>query len=518
MKTVNNIQRNISLLFMIAILMVVTSGCKKFLDTQRQGEYIADDYPYPGGSGPYDQFIFGAYNDLRGFDVHVMAFILATSVRSDDAEKGSTPSDGGANALSMDQFPVIPGNSNINGMWVGYFGLINKCNLVLDQIKNNKELDAPEVIKLQSEAEARFLRGYAYFNMVRLFGRVPLIDKLLAVEETNVPQSSIPEIYAFIEDDLRFAAANLPPKWDPKFIGRVTSGAANGMLTKVYLYQKKWSDAMATATTVMNSGVYNLNTPYDDIFKESGENSSESIFEVQATASATVQTANGIQYNEYQGVRGKNTWDLGFGWNTPSPILEAAYEPNDPRKARTILYRSTPTVKHYTVYGEETAMDWENPMYNHKIYSSPSYRSSIGNRKSWWMNVRILRYADVVLMYAEAANELGGPDNTTKALDAVNSVRLRARKGAPAGSPTGILPDVTTTNQIELRDAIRHERRIELAMEHERFFDIVRWGISGKVMADAGKTNYDEHRDVLLPIPQTQIDLSKGVLTKNPGY
>lgn len=505
-------------MFIAATLITATSGCKKFLDTQKQGEYTTDNYPYPGGSGPYDQYIFGAYNDLRAFDVHAMTFILATSVRSDDAEKGSTPSDGGANAISMDEFPVLPSNASVNGMWVGYYGLITKCNIILDNIQNNKDIQATQDIKTLAEAEARFLRGYAYFNMVRFFGRVPLIDKILPPEETNVPQSSVAQVYAFIEADLQYAAANLPPDWDKKFIGRVTKGAANGLLAKVYLYQKRWADVMNYASQVINSGKYDLNTSYDDIFKEIGENSSESVFEVQATSSAAIQSANGTQYAQYQGVRAGGDWNLGYGWNTPSTLLEAAYEPNDPRKARTILYRSSATTTYKTVYGENTGTTWENPRYNHKVYSNAALRNSYGTRAGYWMNIRILRYADVVLIYAEAANELGGADNITKAKDALNSVRLRARKGAPADAPAGILPDVTTNDQSELRDAIRHERRVELGMEHERFFDIVRWGISGSVMSAAGKTNFNENRDILLPIPQTQIDLSKNVLEKNPGY
>jgi hypothetical protein len=128
------------------------------------------------------------------------------------------------------------------------------------------------------------------------------------------------------------------------------------------------------------------------------------------------------------------------------------------------------------------------------------------------MNIRILRYADVVLMYAEAANEVGG--NTASVLSALNSVRARARTGAPGGT----LPDITSTDQAVLRTAIRRERRSELAMENDRFFDIVRWGIAQDVLQAVGKTNFSNSRDVFLPIPQPQIDLSAGVLTQNPGY
>lgn len=504
-----------TLLLLTVLATGLLTGCKGFLDTERQGAYDADNYPYPGGSGAYDQFIFGAYNELRSFNLHSQSFITATSIRSDDADKGSTPADGGANATTMDNFPVLASNGFCNTLWVGNYALITKCNSTIKEVNTNTQIVATEAIKKQTIGEARFLRAYAYFNLVRLFGRVPLIDSLFSnpAAQNNVPQSSTAQLYAFIEGDLTYAAANLPLNWDVKFVGRATSGAANGLLAKVYLYQQKWQQAMNAAAAVVNSGQYDLSTPYDKIFREEGENSKESVFEVQATASAAIPSANGVQYAQIQGIRGSGIWDQGWGWNTPSTYLEAAYEANDPRKNRTIMYTSTGTTIYQTIYGENLPVGLPNPRYNNKVYTNPALRASIGNRFGYWMNLRVLRYADVVLMYAEAANEVGGAANTTIALNALNSVRARAR----AGNNT-ILPDVTTTDQALLRDAIRQERRVELAMEHERFFDLVRWGIAQTVMNASGKPNYIGSRDGLLPIPQTQIDLSAGVLTQNPGY
>jgi hypothetical protein len=247
------------------------------------------------------------------------------------------------------------------------------------------------------------------------------------------------------------------------------------------------------------------------LFREEGENSRESVFEVQATASAAIPQNNGLQYAQIQGVRGAGQWDLGWGWNTPSADLaNNAYEAGDPRRARTILFTSTTTTSGTTIYGEVTPVGLPNPMYNHKVYTNPAIRASTGNRVGYWFNLRVLRYADVLLMYAEAANEMG---NAAEALEKLEMVRARARGGNNA-----ILPPITTTNQAQLRDAIRRERRVELAMEHDRFFDLVRWGIAQQVLSGVGKTNFNANRDVLLPIPQTQIDLSKGVLTQNPGY
>ena len=505
--------KNIQLKVCIAIALLVTlAGCKKFLDTPRQGSYTADNYPYPGGAGPYDQFIFGAYDDLRNYWIASDGLITTTSIRSDDADKGDALTSG---PIDMDDFTMNAAAGRFNLMWTSYYGLIDKCNSVLINIDTLRTINASEEIKQQSRAEARLMRGYAYFMLVRLYGKVPIIDTIYAdpTAQQVVPQSSVEQVYAFVEDDLTFAAQYMPASWDKStFAGRLTSGAANGLLAKVYLTQKKWAEASIAAQLVMNSGQYDLKTPYNDIFSEQGENSSESIIEFQATATATNTQGLGIQYASMQGLRGANEWNLGWGWNVPSAQLEAAYEPGDPRKARTILYASTNTTEGRTIYGEITpkypsAVPY--PRYNHKVLGSPSMRNSI-SRGSWWMNVRILRYADVVLMYAEAQNEMG---NSGAALTALNSIRQRAR-----GTASNVLPDITVTDQTELRNAIRHERRIELAMEHERFFDLVRWGIAAQVLQAAGKTNFVAGKHELLPIPQTQIDLSKGVLKQNPLY
>lgn len=508
-------------------LLLFFSACKRnFLDRAPQGSYTEDTYPYPTGSGPYDTYIFGIYSELRSFNVHSQAFIAATSIRSDDADKGSTPADGGADAINMDNFPVSPTSGYLNALWTGYFSLINKANIAINQIRYNKDIAASPDIKSQSEGESRFLRGYAYFNLVRFFGRVPLIDTVFtdAAAQSNVPQSSAAAIYAFIEADLQNAVATLPASWEAKFVGRATRGAANGLLAKVYLTQNKWAQAMAAANAVIQSGLYGMAVPpagssmssYDYEFRETGENSRESVFEVQATATSAIPTANGVQYAQIQGVRGTNAWDLGWGWNTPSEDLEKAYEPGDPRKNRTILFTSRggqngqQDTIYQTIYGEAIPLGLPNPRYNNKVYTNPTIRASVGNRFGYWFNLRVLRYADVLLMYAEAANETG---NTQEALDKLEMVRARARNGNNA-----ILPKVTTTDQNELRTAIRHERRVELAMEHDRFWDIVRWGIAQQVLHAVGKTNFNQTRDVLLPIPQTQIDLSRNVLKQNPGY
>lgn len=490
----------------IALSLIALTGCKKnFLDRSPLGQYTTNDYPYPTGGGAYDQFVYTAYAQLRTYQTTVFGFVGAVSIRSDDADKGSTPTDA-PDQVAMDNFPVTPTNGLINDLWTGYYAAINSCNVVLQKVSQDS-LGTPEAQKVSASAEARFVRGYSYFMLVRMFGNVPIIDSVITVSGANVPQSDAGTVYAFIESDLQYAASNLPAKWPSQFIGRATSGAANGLLAKVYLTEKKWAQAMTAAEMVIGSGLYDLNTPYNKIFTEDGENSSESLFEIQAYADANhKEDSYGCQYANVQGVRGVDWNNLGWGFNVPSAALVAAYETGDPRKDATILYCPSPSP---TQYGEVFPAE-PNPMYNKKVYTNPAVRNTVGDQFGFWMNVRILRYADVLLMYAEAANETG---NTAEALAKLEMVRARARAGNAA-----ILPPVTTTNQDNLRTAIQHERRIELAMEHDRFFDLVRWGLASDALHAAGKTNYLDSRDRLLPIPQTQIDLAKGILHQNPGY
>jgi len=485
-------------------VIVFSSGCKKnFLDRQPLGQYTTNNYPYPTGGGPYDPYIFAAYASLRSWGTAGFGFVGAVSIRSDDADKGSTPADAAIQS-EMDNFPVTPSNSLTNDLWTGYYATITDCNIIINQVA--KDSSGPsEATKMQAIGEAKFLRGYSYFMLVILFGNVPIVDTVLAnVSASNIPQSTSSQVYAFIEKDLQFAAANLSLRWDTKFIGRATSGAANGLLAKVYLYEKKWQMAMSTAGIVINSGVYDLKTPYDKIFTETGENCSESVFEIQSYADFNLKYDCG--YAPVQGVRGSGQFNLGWGFNDPSVQLVAAYETGDPREASTILYCPSPAP---TRYGEIFPIE-PNPRYNMKVYTDPQVRKTVGDQSGSWMNVRILRYADIVLMYAEAANESG---QTNEALQKLEWVRARARNG-----DNTILPPVTTTDQSMLRDLIRHERRIEMAMEHERFFDLVRWGIADNALHAAGKVNFNSMRDDLLPISQMQIDLSKGILKQNPGY
>ncbi len=501
----------------IAIFTLLLTACSDLLDQQPQGEWVAGD---EGQGGSFQSDIFSLYAKLRGY--HVTSGTTALAIhcfRSEDAEKGSTASDGAAHGKMFDDFEYIATNGLISSYWTSNYEIIILANKVLDDIATaEKEKGNLSEGDLLNKSEAHFFRAFAFFNLVRAFGDVPKIDfKIKNAEEANIPKSPATEIYALIDSDLSAAEEHLPKVWSPVYVGRITWGAARALHARTYMMRNNWQKMYDAANDVVTSGIYNLNTPYDKIFRESGENSSESVLELQCTATASQPGSNdiGSQFAQVQGVRGAGEWNLGWGWHTPTQELANAFEPNDPRKDETLLYfiktggdpASIPANK---PWGEKpiSNADVVNKYYNKKAYTDPALRATY-SKGGFWYNIRLIRYSDVVLMAAEAANELG---KTGEAMEYLELVRNRARAGNNA-----ILPKITTSNQNDMRNAIRHERRVELGMEFDRFYDLVRWGIAKDVLHSAGKTNYQDKHE-LLPIPQNEIDKSNGVLKQNPNY
>lgn len=482
-------------------MLFILSSCNDFLDRKPLGRYTEEDIP----AGSFDSQVFGVYAKMRVFEVSAMPVLAIHNFRSDDADKGSSTTDGVAQGSFYDNFEYTKDEWLLNGYWSGHYGLIIAANAVISDIDSSGLTDNATMV---NRAEAKFMRAYAYFNLVRAYGEVPKIDfRVNEASEANIAKSPTSEIFELIDSDLQEASATLPLVWDARYIGRLTRGAALSLQTKTYMWRKDWASALESAKAVINSGIYMLATDYESIFRETGENNAESIFEIQAYYSNT-QTTLGLQYAQVQGVRGAGSWDLGWGWNTPTQSLADAFEPGDPRKDATLLYSGkTNNPFNETVPAPTAAIP--HLYWNKKVYTNPAVRNINNSRFGQWMNFRVIRYADILLLAAEAANELG---NSTDALTYLEMVRARAR-----GNNNALLPKVTTTDQVKLREAIRHERRVELGMENERFFDLVRWEIDMQVMRAAGKTSYQEkHR--LLPIPQPEIDKSGGKLIQNPNY
>lgn len=498
-------------------VLSLTVGCTDLLDQKPQGEWVQGD---EGGSGSFQSDVFTLYAKMRSF--HVTSGTTALAIhcfRSEDSEKGSTASDGAAHGRMYDDFEYITTNGLIGSYWTGNYEIVILANKIIDDIAQaEKASGALSDGDLVNKSEAHFFRAFAFFNLVRAFGDIPKIDfKVNNAEEANIPKSPAAEIYALIDADLTIAEQHLPKTWPPVYTGRITWGAARSLHAKTYMQRNDWANMYTASTDVINSGIYNLSTPYNRIFRETGENSSESVLEVQCTATPSQPSSNdiGSQFAQVQGVRGAGEWNLGWGWHTPTQLLANAFEKGDPRKDETLLYfiktgEDPSTIPANQPWGEKPVANAAvvNKYYNKKAYTDPAMRVTY-TKGGYWYNIRLIRYADVVLMAAESANETG------KAAEAVNfleMVRARAR-----GNNTAILPKVTTTNQTELRDAIRHERRVELGMEFDRFYDLVRWGIARDVLHASGKTGYQD-RHALLPLPQAEVDKSNGVLKQNPNY
>jgi hypothetical protein len=520
-------------------LFIILTGCKKsFLQVPIQGQ----------GSPSTDNQVAlnevtGAYNALitpdptqsefGQYDIHGIYFITVTNIMSDDADKGSYAGDQ-ALAEDIDNFQITSDNTYVSALWRGYYAGISRTNIAINALA--QAALTPAVIA-KSTAEMRFLRAYLYFNMVRMFGGVPLVLTVPTGPQNQdssfYRRATASDVYnKAIIPDLRYAVANLPLK-SATDVGRATKGAAETLLAKVDIYLKNWQEADSLTQDVINSGQYQLVPDYSILWRQAGDNCPESVFEVETGIYGSADY--GIPgYVEFQGARQDNgmgtpftPWnnpgfdqpsgDDGYGFDCPSTSLQAAYDSGDLRQAATIinLPASSPPDTLFDGFVVPT-MTGVNARYNYKAYHSeilpggslgvtlPQVEVYIANRSLCQKNLHILRYAEVLLLDAEAANELG---NSGTAIADLNQVRARA----------GLQPTIATS-QSDLRTAIWNERHVELAMEHDRFWDIVRQGRAAQIMIASGKTNFIAGVNELLPIPSTEIAVSGGSLSQNPGY
>ena len=504
----NHTKQFIRLSLLTLLFGAVLTACNDFLTTPPQGQIgVAAVQNDPAAA---QNLVTGVYNSLWEGSMHGFDYVGMTNIASDDADKGSSTTDGVNSYGTFDNLSMTPGVGNINNLWSTYFRAIARANQALGLIPQSA---ASQTARNQLEGEVRFLRAYFYFKLVRFFGGVPLIENVPPVEDINnvalQARATKEAVYARIVADLRFAVTNLPLK-SQTATGKATKAAAMAMLAKVYLYQKNWQQAYNLTDSIIKNqvGAYSLIPNYANIWRETGANSSESIFEVQTGINLACDAAIPI-YVVCQGPRagGKRGWaDLGFGFGTPSQSLLDEYEPNDVRKAATIIFinpapMGTVLWDGYRIPSRDSV---ENDRYNYKAYHSRTAEKNCGVNDRLPKNLRIMRLGEVLLIHAEAAFALG---NSADALTDINKLRVRAG-----------LPVLTTID----RTKIWHERRVELGMEHDRFFDIVRQedvqpGRAVQAFAAHGKT-FTKGKSEVFPIPQTQIQLSGGALTQNPGY
>lgn len=475
----------------VALLLISMASCENDLNVLPQNAQTEADFLNNPDNAV--QLVNGVYNKMLDFNMYSFSWIGMTSITSDDADKGSTSGDSGTDKNKLDNLDFDSSLISFNDIWKSRYDGIYRANNALFYLD---KLNIDASLKNRLIGETKFLRALYYFDLVRCFGGVPLvtqkfedINDYALINNVVFNRKSKAETYAVIETDLLDAIEKLPLKsaYSNQNLGRATKGAAQALLAKTYLYQEKWQLAFDKSGEVIGSGQYGLLTDYAQVWREVGENKEESIFEVQANP------GNGLNnFSNVQGPRG--TPDLGWGFNTPSLGLSNSYEVGDVRKAGTIIY--VPSVLWDGVVAPTTL---NNPRYNYKTYQSRIAEAWNDNKDQTGKNMRILKYSDVLLIRAEAAFHIG---NTGEVETQINAIRIRAGLAA--------LPTIT------LQD-IYKERRWEMAMEHDRWFDLIRTGQALSAMAADGKTFIVGTQEVF-PIPQEQIVLSGYKLTQNTGY
>lgn len=473
----------------------VFTACNDFLTENLKGDFSSDTF-YQNEDQAL-QAVNAAYNAItfKGFDNALWVF---GDVASDDAVKGGSAGDQ-TEITYIDEFAADANNGIISNYWAFAYEAIARCNNV---ITNVPLVEMNTELKDRIVGEAKFIRAYSYFNLVNIFGKVPL--KLLppvSQEAIHVPLSETTAIYVQIEKDLTDAAAVLPIAYSTSDLGRITRGAALALLGKANLYQQKWAVAIDYFQQVENLAIYSLLPNYADNFKLTSENNSESIFEIQHLANQVPSTGSGM-----------NQWfapaaEGGYFFNAPTQSLVDAFEKSSTGEADPRLDVSVGRNGQIWLNGDTYSESWSPATgFLTKKHQQPLAEVSSSLKGDGGLNYVYLRYADLLLMKAEALNETNQSD---LALTNLNKVRQRARSSYIGTIPTDLLTDVTTTDKNLLRTAIQKERRAELAQEFHRYFDLMRWGKSIAETALGPDFNYESKR--YFPIPQAEIDANQAI-------
>ena len=498
---------------LITVLIISGISCTKFLTKEVPGVYPADQFYQTSDQAVVA--INAAYQPLSFTSATQNPLWVFGDVASDDAAKGGLAGDEADIGL-IDVFNITPTNSNLSAEWGTLYEGITRCNQVLAYVPAIS-MDA----SLQSRilAEARFLRSWYYFTLINIFGDVPIVLTPLTPSQMQIAQSPASEIYvSVIEPDLRAAMNVLPAVYNGSNssnnnsnVGRATSGAATALLTKVYLFQQKWDSARDAALQVINSNLYSLMPVYSQNFSANYKNNTESIFEVQMLGGQVPKTGNAL-----------NQWfapavDNGYFFNAPTQSFVSEFEVTaagvaDPRLNYTVGIDSMAWFN-----GETFSASWSPTGYLTRKYQQPFSEIPISLKGDGSCDYPAIRFADVLLMYAEALNASGNP---SAALVPLNQVRARARDSYLYDTslvgygtiPTGLLPDVTYTNQADVLSAIQHERRVELGFEFHRYFDVIRWGKDYATQAMSNSPGFHFDTNKTFPIPQSERDTDKALL------
>ena len=473
----------------------IYSCSDKFLDEVES--YNIDSEGYFNSEDDYYMALIGAYDLLQASYVNV----LLGEIASDNTLCGGESATDVIGFQQIDDMTHTQVNNNLRDVWNWMFAGVNRANYILE-FKDKIEFEGKEVIL----GEASFLRAYYNFELLKWFGGIPLkVDQRFAPgDELSIPRSTPAEVYALIESDLKYAVNNL--EYVAPQTGRVTKGAAEALLGKAYLYQNKFAEAATVLDNVINNGPYDLALDYATIFENDGENGVESVFEVQYTDAegagfGCLQCSEGnvaVGFNSIRNHTGP-TYDSGYSFNVPTQATVEVFEEGDSRKEASILDIDAWAVSTGATFG----VGYEHTGYYNRKYIARKGDLNTGDQNlTNPNNYRSIRFADVLLMAAEANNR--GNIDDAKALAYLNRVRERA-----FGDATH---NVTAAGEA-LTAAIYHERRVELVGEGHRFFDLVRTGEAASSIEGfvAGKHE-------LFPIPIEEIQFSNGNWAQNPNY
>ncbi|WP_396600877.1 RagB/SusD family nutrient uptake outer membrane protein [Algibacter sp. R77976] len=521
-------------LFLCMLTALFNLSCDKeaLLDQPLQGRQQLDDFFSSEENA--ELFVNGIYRKINGESWWQVNFQRQINEMATDDNWAGNTRQPRPDITGIAQYNVFPGSTYFNSFWESHYIGITRANISLDRIP---EVDFDENKKNRLFAEAKFLRAFFYFDLVRNFGGVPIVESYNEILQPTIndkERSSVEEVYAFIEADLKEAINNLPLKseYAASDLGRVTKGAAQSLLAKVYLYEEKWAQAQAMALNVVQSGEYSLESDFANIYKVGNAHGMESIFEVEYINNPTFQEIGG-QFSITNGSRG----DRGWGWCSPSSDLENAFlrEGDDIRLRSTIIKHGDP------VFGDPDVTEFDGePSENKSGRTNRKYYTPVADRPEPYARGQIpgsyihIRLADVILIHAEAAYFNG---DETSAINSLEMVRDRVE-----------LDTNMSLSGDALRDAIWKERRLELALEQHRLYDIRRQKINGvprialilgpdgsfvkyntEVSTDPFETTnllesqdsgslFDPNIHMVWPVPPEEIQLSRGKIVQNPGY
>lgn len=501
-------KKYISLIFLAAI---VIPSCTKWVDYNPHDDFKVTAQDYLASENDYRTMTVSVYTPIQWLN----QLVVIGDMASDNSVTGGESASDVLSLQQIDKFTLTPVNSTLKELWQASYEGINRANYLVEHKDANpagKNIDFAGKDALYGEVY--FLRAYYYFTLVKLFGDVPLfVDKRLSLADSRkLPRSPATEVYTQIEADLRTAISALPAIQVQK--GRITKYAAQALLGKVLLYEKKYNEAAPILESIITANAFNLVSNFASIYLSTGENGPESVFEIQYSNTSpyynwdAVNRGQGnysVQQCGVRGINGSAAMPFAAGWSTnlPTQNLASAYAAGDQRKDATILDIEAYKTAHPEYEITYQVAPYENTgLYNMKF--QPRKGQTSGQVElNYLNNYRTIRYADVLLMAAEAYNKSSSP-NDAKAQQYLNQVRQRA---------FGDNAHNITATGTALFDAIINERRLELAFDGERFFDLVR---TGKAVAVLGPLGFVTGKHELFPVPEEEVRVSN--LTQNPGY